>query len=42
MKILLLLFTYGLAALPLFAQDIMPEGMTSLMDNIVNVLQGGS
>jgi hypothetical protein len=40
MKILLLLLFYGLAALPLFAQDILPSGMTNLVQNIVGVLQG--
>ena len=40
MKILLLLFTYGVAALPLFADDLMPQGMTSLMQNIAGIFTG--
>jgi type IV secretory pathway VirB2 component (pilin) len=40
MKILLLLLFYGLAALPLSAQDILPSGMTSLVESILGIFTG--
>jgi type IV secretory pathway VirB2 component (pilin) len=40
MKILFLLIFYALAALPAFAKSVLPAGMSSLMDNILEVFTG--
>ncbi|MDR1909493.1 MAG: TrbC/VirB2 family protein [Spirochaetaceae bacterium] len=40
MKLLLLLLLFALRSLPLSAQDILPSGMTSLMEDILTVFTG--
>jgi type IV secretory pathway VirB2 component (pilin) len=39
-KFIVLFFSALVSAVPAFAQDIMPTGMTSLMESIINVFAG--